>query len=111
MGFVLHLGEANPDERLVHQRIPFFDAVLVGGFVILGDEAQIGAVLFGEGEVEISRMQAQEDEGVAGIVADLETVLGGVERDRCASRPGFIPPGRGVCGGQGQHGCGKEEIF
>jgi hypothetical protein len=58
LGAGLDVGDFDPHEAFVHEGVPFFHAGFEGCLVILCYKADVGAVLFGGREIEVSLVEA-----------------------------------------------------
>lgn len=113
LGSGFDVGHFDPDEAFVHEGVPFLDSELKGCFVILGHKADVGAILLGGREVEVSLVEPQEDGCGADGIGDFEARLGGIDCNGSPGGPFLVPPcvgiGRGCEeGGDGYEGCSDE---
>jgi hypothetical protein len=90
-----NVGHVDPDERHAQQRIELLDLVVQHGLVVGRDKAQVGAGLAHALELEVARVQANQNRHAAGVAADGPGLRTAVDGDGFAVGPLGWPPRMG----------------
>ena len=92
-----NVGEVDPDQgHLVDQAVILLHVEMQRRAIVAGHETDVAAVVLGAGEVEIARVQPQQDMRAPGRLRDVGALCRGVDHDPHAVRPVALPPRLGM---------------